>query len=337
MCPLIPANMYAIQVASDEALSLHWEQAHTPQLVPEEVIVRARATAVNRADLLQRMGKYPVPPGASPILGLEVAGEVAGVGPRVSGWKIGDRVCALLAGGGYAEYVSCRADALLPIPARLSFVEAAALPEAVYTAYLNLYMEAGLQAGERALIHAGASGVGSIAIQLCRQLGSPVYATASQRKLPLLRELGVDAAIDREAEDFADEIRVLTQGKGVDVILDPVGGAYLARNIESLARGGRLVVIGLLGGASAELPLGRLLMQNQRILGSTLRSRSTAEKAQMTRQIEQHVWPLVAEGRIVPVIDREFPIQQVEQAHTLMRSNETAGKLVLTLNQASSA
>jgi putative PIG3 family NAD(P)H quinone oxidoreductase len=330
MTRTIPDEMKAICVADDQ---LRWQTVDRPRPGPGEVLVRAHATAVNRADLLQRAGRYPVPPGASPILGLEVAGEIVALGEGVQRWSLGQRVCALLAGGGYAELVACHGDVLLAVPPRLSWTQAAALPEVLYTAYLNLVIEAGLQPGERVLVHAGASGVGTMAIQLCRELGSPVYATASAGKLRRLVELGADAAIDRAAEDFVTRIKELTAGRGVEVILDPVGAAYLRANLSLLARGGRMVVIGLLGGSRAEIDLGRLLINNQRVVGSVLRSRSLEQKAQITRQIEQRVWPLVAEGKIEAVIDRVLPIERADEAHALLKTNQTVGKVVLEITR----
>lgn len=323
--------MKAIVVASDTRRSLRWQEVPEPTLGPGEVLINARATAVNRADLLQRKGRYAPPPGASEILGLEVAGEVVQCGEQVSGWSVGDRVCALLPGGGYAQYVVCPAELLLRVPGSLSFAEAAALPEALYTSYLNLYVEGRLRPSEHALIHAGASGIGTVAIQLCAALGSPVFATASAAKLPRLLQLGATAVFEREREDFVAGVQGLTEGRGVDVILDPVGGSYLTRNLAALAVGGRLVVIGLLGGAKGELPLGELLTRRLRIIGSVLRGRSVAEKAELTRELERRVWPLVATGKIRAVIDRVFAVTDAEAAHTLLQSNETTGKLVLTL------
>jgi putative PIG3 family NAD(P)H quinone oxidoreductase len=324
-------TMQAICVGEDAQRSLRWQSVPAPRPGPEEVLLRVRATAVNRADLLQRAGRYPPPPGASPILGLEAAGELAALGEQVRGLAVGQRVCALLPGGGYAEQVTCRADALLPLPDGLRFTEAAALPEALYTAHLGLYREGQLRAGERALIHAGASGIGSVAIQLCRVRGATVYATASAAKRDLCTRLGAAAAWDRDAEDFTAWLRELTAGAGVDAILDPVGGAYLARNVAALARGGRLVIIGLLGGAAAELPLAELLMRNLRVIGTTLRSRSAVERAALTREIAADAWPAVAAGAIAAVIDRVLPIHEAEAAHALLRANQTAGKVVLEM------
>lgn len=323
--------MQAIHILKDPESSLVWDDAPTPTAGPGQVLLKVAATAVNRADLSQRAGAYPPPPGASPILGLEAAGTIAALGDGVTGWQLGQRACALLSGGGYAEYVAVPAGHLLPIPQELSFEQAAALPEVLTTAYLNLYIEAALKPGELALIHAGASGVGTAAIQLCRELGNPCLTTASGDKLDALLKLGATQALDRRAEpfDFAAAAKALTDGRGADVILDPVGGAYLAQNIRALAPGGRLVIIGLLGGPVGELPIGQLMVKRQRVIGSVLRSRSDAEKTAILDALRAHIWPLVAQGRITPIIDRILPIQHAQQAHDQLAANDTIGKIIL--------
>ncbi|MCC6748592.1 MAG: NAD(P)H-quinone oxidoreductase [Deltaproteobacteria bacterium] len=323
--------MKAISVENDADRSLRWREHPTPRPGAGEVLLRVQATAVNRADLVQRAGAYPPPAGASEILGLEAAGVVAAVGEGVDGWSVGDEACCLLAGGGYAEYVACHHRVLLPVPRGLSVREAAALPEVFFTAYLNLFMEGGLAPGERALVHAGASGVGTAAVQLCRLFDRRIYVTASAGKLAALRELGADAAIDREAEDFVSRVHELTASQGVDVILDPVGGAYLSRNLTALSLGGRLVVIGLLGGARGELPMGMLLMRRLRIIGSVLRSRSVEEKAAIRDELLARVWPHFAAGALRPIVDRTLPIDRADEAHALLKSNATFGKVVLTI------
>lgn len=320
--------MRAIRVSDDAERSLVWDQAPRPLCGPEDVLIRVHATALNRADLLQRAGRYPVPAGASPILGLEAAGVVAEVGVAVSGWQVGDRVCALLSGGGYAQWVASPADLLLPIPDSMTFVEAAALPEVLYTAYLNLILEAELGEDETVLIHAGGSGVGTAALQILRGLGVPTFATASAGKLDGIRELGA-RAIDRQKEDFASIIKEETDGRGVDVILDPVGGEYLESNLKALAPGGRLVVIGLLGGPKAELNLQRLLMKRQRIVGSVLRSRSVAEKIAITQRLVSDVWRWVEDGQIQPVIDQVYSVEDAGEAQARMRANLNFGKIIL--------
>ena len=323
--------MHAITIGSDDRRSLRWQEVPDPLVGPDQVLVRAAATAVNRADLLQRVGRYPAPPGASEILGLEVAGTIEAVGSDVGGWKPGDRVCALLEGGGYASRVAIDASMLLAVPESLRFTEAAALPEVLYTAFLNLYLEARTTEDDLVLIHAGASGVGTTAIQLCRAFGQRCFATASAPKLPSLLSLGAERAIDRHAESFVDVIRAETNGRGVDVILDPVGGSYLDANLRSLAVGGRLVNIGLLGGATAELPLARLLTRRLRIIGSVLRSRSRSEKAMITELVRARVWPRVEAGEIRPFIHCELPVHAAEEAHDLLAANATTGKVVLSI------
>ena len=297
-----------------------------------EVRIRVRATAINRADLAQRAGAYPPPPGASPILGLECAGEIEAVGEGVTRVAPGDAVCALLAGGGYAEYVVVPAGQVLPVPKGLDFQAAAALPEVFATAYLNLFMEAGLQRGERVLLHAGASGVGTAGIQLCRSFGNPCWVTAgSDSKVAACMELGAEGGLDRHGGAFSEAVKGWTEARGMDVILDPVGGSYLGDNLNALAVGGRLVVIGLMGGVKAELNLGALMMKRLRIVGSTLRARPIPEKARVMDELLTRVWPLVERGDIKPIIERVFPIEDAEAAHALVAGNQTIGKVVLSV------
>ena len=323
--------MRAIVVADDRRGSLSWDEVPTPQPGPGQVRIRVRATAINRADLLQRRGLYPVPPGASEILGLEAAGHIDLLGEGVAGWQVGDAVCVLLEGGGYAEHVVVDASMLLPVPSGLTVEQAAALPEVFYTAYLNLYMEGRLANGESALIHAGASGVGTAALQLCRAFGNPAYATASADKLDACRQWGATEAFDRTNDSFRERIRELRGRAGVDVILDMVGGGYLADNIDTVGVGGRIVLIGLMGGAKDEIPLNRLLMKRVSLIGSVLRSRGRADKEVITAELRERVWPLFETGALQPVIETSFPIEQVEQAHELIASNTTVGKVLLTI------
>jgi putative PIG3 family NAD(P)H quinone oxidoreductase len=312
--------------------SLTWTDAPDPDLGPGQVRISVHATAINRADLVQRSGGYPPPPGASPILGLECAGEVVEVGEGVSRVKPGDQVCALLAGGGYAQQVVAPAGQVLEVPRGFDAVRAAALPEVFATAYLNLYMEAALQKQERVLLHAGASGVGTAAIQLCRAFHNPCFVTAgSAGKIDRCLALGAEAGADRHSGDFQDAVKAWAQDGGVDVILDPVGAAYLAQNIGCLNVGGRLVLIGLMGGAQSDINLGLLMMKRARIIGSTLRARPISEKAAVMDALKARVWPLLESGDIVPVVEAVMPIQEAERAHALVAGNDTVGKVVLTL------
>ena len=321
--------MKAILAQGDE---LAWGEAEEPVLGPGQVRIDNYATAVNRADLAQRAGRYPPPPGASPVLGLECAGVVAAVGEGVDRVAPGDEVCALLAGGGYAETVVAPAGQVLRKPAGLSFAEAAALPEAFATAYLNLFMEAGLAPGERAVLHAGASGVGTAAIQMCKAFGNPTFVTAgSAAKIARCTALGADAGFNRHAGSFAPTLADWTAGQGADVILDPVGGAYLADNLNSLAVDGRLVLIGLLGGASAPAPLGLIMAKRLRIIGSTLRARSIAAKATVMDALKARIWPLLESGVVKPTVDHMLPIAQAAEAHRLIASNQTVGKVALAV------
>ena len=322
--------MKIIEIQGD---ALAWTDAPDLQPGVGEILIRNRATAVNRADLVQRGGGYPPPPGASPVLGLECAGVVEAVGEGVQRWQAGDQVCALLAGGGYAEQVVCPAGQALPIPDGVALQDAAALPEVFATAYLNLYMEGAAQVGERLLLHAGASGVGTAGIQLARAFGNPVWVTAgSAEKIERCVELGASAGHDRNAGSFADAVKVWTDGAGMDVILDPVGGAYLQDNLRSLAIDGRLVVIGLMGGAKAELELGLAMVKRLRVIGSTLRARPVAAKAQVMEALERRVWPRIEAGEITPIIEARLPIADAARAHELIASNDTFGKVLLTID-----
>lgn len=320
--------MKAIQIEDDK---LVWADAPDPELGPGEVRIGVKATAVNRADLVQRSGGYPPPPGASPILGLECAGEVLEVGEGVKRVAPGDAVCALLAGGGYAEQVVAPAGQVLKVPEGFDFRQAAAIPEVFATAYLNLYMEAALRKGERVLLHAGASGVGTAAIQLCRAFHNPCFVTAgSAEKIQRCVELGADGGFDRHQGEFLDAVADWA-GNGVDVILDPVGAAYLGQNLRCLATGGRLVLIGLMGGAQSEVHLGLMMMKRARIIGSTLRARPVSEKAAVMDELSERVWPLLAAGDVTPVIEAALPIHEADRAHELMAGNDTVGKVVLEL------
>jgi putative PIG3 family NAD(P)H quinone oxidoreductase len=302
-----------------------------PVAGPGEVLVRVAATAVNRADTLQRRGLYPPPPGASDILGLECSGTVEALGEGVDGWSVGDEVCALLAGGGYAELVAVPAGQLMPVPAGVDLVTAASLPEVACTVWSNVFMVAGLRPGESFLVHGGAGGIGSMAVQLASAMGSYVLATAgSPEKLELCRELGADVAIDYRESDFVEEVRA-ARPDGVDVILDSMGASYLARNVDALAVSGRLVVIGMQGGTKAELDLSVLLRKRAAVIATTLRSRPTEEKAAICAAVAEHVWPLVADGRVRTMVRSTYPIEEAARAHAALDEGQHVGKTVLTL------
>jgi putative PIG3 family NAD(P)H quinone oxidoreductase len=299
-----------------------------------EVLIHVAAAGVNRPDLMQREGKYPPPPGASDIPGLEIAGTVAALGPDGTDrrWKIGDAVCALVAGGGYAEYAVAPSVQCLPVPA-LSMAAAAAIPETFFTVWTNLFQRGRLAAGEQTLIHGGTSGIGTTAIQLARELGATVYATAgSAEKCAACTSLGATVAINYKAEDFVEVIKKVTESRGVDVILDIIGGDYLARNLDCLAMNGRLLQIGLMGGARAQLSLTAVLQRRLTITGSTLRPRTVEEKGAIARDLEAHVWPLLASGRVAPIIHQTFPLAGAADAHRALESGEPIGKIVLIRN-----
>jgi putative PIG3 family NAD(P)H quinone oxidoreductase len=318
--------------AAEKSPRLVWQDVGDVPLGPGEVLVAVRATAVNRADLLQAQGQYPPPPGVSEILGLEISGVVLTAADDVVGWKAGDRVLTLLAGGGYAERAAVPSGLLMRMPESWSYDQGAAVPEAWLTAFLNLFIEGQLAADEAVLVHAGASGVGTAAIQMARAAGAVVYATAgSFDKLEACRRLGATLAVDYKRQDFAVEIKARSGGRGVDLILDPVGAAYLNRNLEVLAAGGRLVTIGLMGGRRAEIDLGKVLGRSLRLIGSRLRHRPVSEKIRITRQFEERFWPLLADGRLTPVIDRVFPITEAEAAHAYVRENRNIGKVILEI------
>ncbi|MEB3065297.1 NAD(P)H-quinone oxidoreductase [[Mycobacterium] zoologicum] len=322
--------MRAIIADSPEVLS--WKDVADIQPDPGEVLIQVAAAGVNRADLLQAAGKYPPPPGASETIGLEVSGVIAAVGDGVEQWSIGQEVCALLTGGGYAEYVAVPAAQVLPIPVGVDLVDAAALPEVACTVWSNLVQTAGLSEGQLLLVHGGASGVGSHAIQVARQLGAWVAVTAgSDTKLQLCRELGAEITVNYHDEDFVERVR---EAGGADVILDIMGAAYLDRNIDALASDGRLVVIGMQGGVKGELNIGKLLAKRAGVIGTTLRGRPVEGphgKGAVVAAVAEKVWPMLADGRIKPVIGASLPIAQAAEAHRLLASGEVAGKVVLTV------
>jgi putative PIG3 family NAD(P)H quinone oxidoreductase len=312
---------------------LAWSDVPSPALGPGEVIIQVAYAGVNRADLLQRIGRYPPPPGASPILGLEVSGRIKSMSPEVTGWRLGDRVCSLLSGGGYATEVVAPASLLMRVPDDWSLKDAASVPETFFTAYLNLFLEAGLRPGESVLIHGGASGVGVAAIQLAREAGCRVFTTVgTPEKQERTVALGAELAINYKSTDFLDALQEKTNGDGVDVILDIVGGTYLERNLRLLKSRGRMVVISLLGGTKCEIDLARLMKSRITIIGSVLRSRSLREKEDIRKRFLTEAWSLLLAGRIVPVIDSTYPVEDVEAAHAKMKANANIGKIVLLVN-----
>lgn len=299
---------------------------------PGEIAITVAAAALNRADTLQRQGHYPPPPGASEIIGMECSGTVAALGEGVVGWNVGDEVCALLAGGGYASRVVVPAGQVMPVPAGVDLVTAAALPEVACTVWSNLFMVAHLQPDETLLVQGGAGGIGTFAIQLAHALGARVLTTGgTAEKLAFCAELGADVTISYRDQDFVEVVKDVTDGHGADVILDNMGASHLARNVDALADGGRLVVIGLQGGAKAELDLGQLLRKRGAVIATALRSRSDGAKAAICASVVEHVWPLVADGSIRPIVDCTMPLEDVAAAHTRMGDGSHTGKILLTL------
>jgi putative PIG3 family NAD(P)H quinone oxidoreductase len=308
--------------------------AELPDLTPGpgEVLIEVAAAGLNRADLLQRQGHYPPPPGTSDVIGMEVSGTVAALGDGVTQWQVGDRVCALLAGGGYASQVVAPAGQVMPIPDGVDLIEAAALPEVACTVWSNVFMIGALQPHECFLVHGGAGGIGTMAIQLAHHLGARVFTTAgTPEKRALCTSLGADVVIDYREETFEDVIKDHTDGKGVHVILDNMGAKYLARNIDALQDGGRLVIIGLQGGARAELDINALMRKRAAVIGTTLRSRTVEGKSAICASVVENVWPLVASGDVKPVIDVVLPLEEVADAHRRMDGGEHSGKILLRL------
>ena len=330
--PALPREMTAIEIAAPGGPE-QLKPTRRPVPVPgsDDVLIRVAAAGVNRPDVMQRQGRYPPPKGASDLPGLEVAGDVAAVGANVSSFKVGDKVTALLAGGGYADYAVASAALCLTVPAGLSMVEAAAIPETFFTVWTNLFERGRCKAGDTVLIHGGTSGIGTTAIQLATALGARVFATAgSDDKARACERLGALRGINYKTEDFVAVLREATEGRGVDVILDMVGGSYLAHNLEIAAVEGRLCIISLLGGARAELNLGVMLSKRLTVTASTLRARTVPEKAAVADAVHCHVWPLLIDGRVRPVIYKTFPLVEASAAHALMETSNHIGKIVLT-------
>ncbi|ARP71117.1 NADPH:quinone oxidoreductase [Streptomyces pluripotens] len=310
--------------------ALVWDEVPDPVPGEGEVLVEVVASAVNRADILQRQGFYPPPPGASPYPGLECSGRIAALGPGVSGWAVGDEVCALLAGGGYAEKVAVPAGQLLPVPGDIDVKHAAALPEVACTVWSNVFMVAHLRPGETLLVHGGSSGIGTMAIQLAKAVGARVAVTAgTKEKLDQCAELGADVLVNYREQDFVAEIKQATDGAGADVILDNMGAKYLDRNLQALAVNGRLAIIGMQGGAKGELNIGMLLNKRAAISATSLRARPLGEKAAIVAAVREHVWPLLAGGHVRPVVDRELSMAEAAQAHAVVEAGGHIGKVLL--------
>ncbi|MDT0320870.1 NAD(P)H-quinone oxidoreductase [Streptomyces millisiae] len=324
--------MHAITIAAPGGPeALVWTEVPDAEPRAGEVLIEVAAAGVNRADVLQRQGFYDPPPGSSPYPGLECAGRVVAVGDGVADWRVGDEVCALLTGGGYAELVAVPAGQLLPVPAGMDLATAASLPEVVCTVWANVFMAAGLRPGETLLAHGGGSGIGTMAIQLGRAAGARVAVTAgSDEKLARCAELGAEVLINYREQDFVAELSVATEGHGADVILDIVGAKYLARNIDALATGGRLAIIGLQGGVKAEVNLARLMAKRGSVTATSLRARPVAEKAAVVAEVREHVWPMFADGRLRPVVDRRLPLPAAAEAHRVLEESGHIGKIVLT-------
>jgi putative PIG3 family NAD(P)H quinone oxidoreductase len=327
----IPAEMRAIEIKQPGGPEvLVPARRPVPKLAAGEVLIRVAAAGVNRPDVLQRQGAYAPPPGTTDLPGLEVAGEIAAIGPETARWNLGDRVTALVAGGGYAEFCAAPGPQCLPIPGKLDMVEAAALPETFFTVWTNVFERGRLKAAERFLVHGGSSGIGTTAIQLASRFGARVFTTAgSADKCSKCKELGASVAIDYKTEDFVKVVERETGGTGIDLILDMVGGDYINRNLQCLAVEGRLVQIAFLKGAKAEINFANLMMKRQTITGSTLRPRSVAEKGAIARALEEKVWPMLAADQVRPVIHATFPLEQAADAHRLMESSAHLGKIVL--------
>ena len=301
-----------------------------PKAAPGEVLITVAGAGVNRPDVMQRRGRYPPPPGASDIPGLEVSGTIAALGEGVTDWKVGDTVCALVAGGGYATLCVAPAPQCLPVPASVDLTAAGAIPETFFTVWTNVFDRGRLKSGETVLIHGGSSGIGTTAIQLAAARGSKVFTTAgSDEKCRACEQLGAARAINYRQDDFVELIQGLTGGRGVDLILDMVGGEYVSRNLSALALEGRLVQIGLMGGDAAPIDFRRILSKRLTVTGSTLRPRSVAEKGQIASALRQEVWPLIEQGRVKPIVYRTFPLKEAAAAHRLMESSEHIGKIVL--------
>jgi putative PIG3 family NAD(P)H quinone oxidoreductase len=314
-----------------DADSLVLDEVPDPEVQAGHVLIDVVAAGVNRADVMQRLGHYPPPAGASEYPGLEVSGRIAAVGDGVEDWQVGDEVCALIDGGGYAERVVSPAEQVLPVPRGVSLVDAAGLPEVTCTVWSNVFLVANIQPGQVLLVHGGSSGIGTMAIQLAKAVGAHVAVTAgSQAKLDVCRDLGAEVLVNYREEDFVERVRELTKGHGADVILDNMGAKYLARNVEALAISGRLVTIGLMGGRKGELDMGMLLAKRAAVIATSLRARPATEKAVIVAAVREHVWPLIESGAVKPVIHSRHPLEHAAEAHREMEASGHIGKILLT-------
>lgn len=329
----LPTTMTAIEITESGGPEvLQPVERPVPEPGSGEILIAVAAAGVNRPDVVQRLGLYPPPPGASDLPGLEVAGEVAAVGEEVTEWKEGDRVCALVSGGGYAQYATAPAAQVLRVPAGLDSIQAAGIPETFFTVWTNMFDRGHLAAGESILIHGGSSGIGTTAIQLAREFGATAYVTVGNaEKARFCEELGAVKAINYREQDFVEEIKSITDGAGVDVILDIVGGDYLPRNIRLLRVEGRLLQVSLMGGSKGELDLGRVMRNRLTVTGSTLRPRSVAQKGEIAASLRERVWPLFEAGKIGPVIHQTFPLAEASRAHELMETSAHIGKIILSV------
>lgn len=329
----LPTEMRAVTVLEGGgAAGLQIESMAVPGYGADEILIKVEAAGINRPDLLQRDGLYPAPKGHSPILGLEAAGEIVGVGSEVKTLEVGDKVTALLNGGGYAEYAVAHQGSVLPVPDGASMVQAAALPETVLTVWHNVFERGGLKAGEWLLVHGGSSGIGTTAIQMAKAFGARVAVTAgNEEKCDACRKLGADLAVNYKETDFVEAVKEASDGRGMDVILDMVGGDYIERNFVAAAADGRIVQIAFLNGAKAPVNFMRLMMKRLTLTGSTLRARDNSFKAALTASVLKNVWPLVAEGKLKPLISAQFPLEEIKAAHDLMESSSHIGKIVVTL------
>jgi putative PIG3 family NAD(P)H quinone oxidoreductase len=326
-------RMFAVDVLAGATGDISFSSVQRPAPGPTDVLVKVRAAGVNRADVSQRVGRYPAPQGATSILGLEIAGEIVRTGDAVTRWQIGDEVCALVAGGGYAEYCIVPQGQCLPRPAHLSMAEAASLPEACATVWSMIWDEGGLSTGETLLVHGGASGIGVMATQVASQLGHRVFVTAGDdERCQACRELGAETAINYNTSDFTDAVLHATGGRGVDVIIDMVGGSYVQRGVEALSLGGRIVIISFIGGNIAEVDLRKMLLRRARLVATSIRYRSEEFKAGLIKRVESNIWPLISQKRIRPVVHQVFPIGEVDAAHKLMQSGKQIGKVVLSFD-----